>query len=248
MGSTSSKRPNDLSNKNETNFKPLLKRLKVPSKSRKLKFFDSPSRCLKTNKTSNDDWPRKKKKSTTPDETVNELSNPCRPPWTPNPNPEPKPSDRRRSSKATSTTWKSNSDTPTDKPPMLPNKSRSSNLSSRTTSPSSTMLNDDAKTPLNRWLSSNDDPTCSPAKSKNSETPSNKPNEAENWLRPNSTSLTSDLTCSTPRTPLLSTKSENWRPSSNKPRVKLRNPSLNAETLRTKPRKPSLMLLLWPRN
>merc|ERR1712048_258046 len=184
---------------------------------------DCKSRWLKTNKTSNDDWLKRKKKSTTPDETVNELSNPCRPPWTPNPNPEPKLSDKRRSSKATSTTWKSNSDTPTDKPPTLPNKSRSSNLSSRTTSPNSTMLNDDAKTPLNRWLSSNDDPTCSPAKSKNSETVLNKPNEAENWLRPSSTSPTSDPTCSTPRTPLSSTRSENWRLSFSKPRTKLRN-------------------------
>merc|ERR1712157_50879 len=92
----------------------------------------------------------------------------------------------------------------------------------------------DAKTPLNKWLSSNDDPTCSPAKSKNSETLLNKLNEAENWLRPNSTSPTGDPTCSIPRTPLLSTKSENWRPSSNKPRVRSKSPSLNAETLRTK--------------
>merc|ERR1712048_1465318 len=112
----------------------------------------------------------------------------------------------------------------------------------------STMLNDDAKTPLNRWLSSNDDPTYLPVKSKNSETLLNKLNEAENWLKPSSTSPTSDPTCSTPRTPLLSTKSENWRPSSNKPRVKSKNPSLNAETLKIKPRKLSLMLLSWPRN
>merc|ERR1712178_633472 len=69
----------------------------------------------------------------------------------------------------------------------------------------------------------NDDPTCSPVKSKNSETLLNKPNEAENSLKPNSTSLTSDPTFSTPKTPLLSTRNENWRPNSNKPRVKSTN-------------------------
>merc|ERR1711893_140838 len=72
--------------------------------------------------------------------------------------------------------------------------------------------------------------------------------EAENSLKPNSTSPTSDPTFSTPRTPLLSTRNENWRPSSNKPRVKSKNPSPNAEMLRTKPKKPSPMPLLWPKN
>merc|ERR1712066_193085 len=113
--STSWKKPNDLWNKSETNFKLLLKKPKVPSKSKKLKFSDSPSKCPRTNRTSNDDWLRKKKRSTPPDETVSELLNPCKLPWTLNPKPEPKLFDRRRSWKATSTTWKSNSDMPTDK-------------------------------------------------------------------------------------------------------------------------------------
>merc|ERR1712157_505214 len=151
---------------------------------------DSPSRCLNPNKTSNDDSPRKRKRSTTPDETVNELSNPCRPLWTPNPNPELKLSDRRRSSKVTSTTWKSNSDTPTDKPTKPPNRPNFFNLRSKTTSPNTTRLSDETKILVNRWPLSNDDPTSSPVKSKSSETPLNKLNEAENWLRPNSTSPT----------------------------------------------------------
>merc|ERR1712157_266964 len=205
----------------------LLKKLKAPSKLKKLRFFDSPSRCLRTNKTSNDDWLKRKKKSTTPDETVNELSNLCRPPWTLNPNPEP---------------------TPSDKLPMPPNRSRSFNLSSRTTLPNSMMQNDDAKTPLSRWLSSNDDPTCSLVKSKNSETLLNKLNEAENWLRPSSTSPTNDPTCSILKTLLLSTRNENWRLNSNKLKVKSKRPFLNAETLKRKPRRPSLMLLSWLRN
>merc|ERR1712050_604020 len=94
----------------------------------------------------------------------------------------------------------------------------------------------------------NDDPTCSPVKSKNSETPLNKPNEAENSLKPNSTSPTSDPTFSTPRTPLLSTRNENWRPNFNKPKAKSKNPFPNAETPKTKPKKPSPMPLLWPKN
>merc|ERR1712157_374652 len=151
-------------------------------KLKKLRFFDSPSRCLKTNKTSNDDWLRKKKKSTTPDETVNELSNPCRPPWPPNPNPEPKPSDRRRSSRVTSTTWKSNSDTPTDKPTKPQNRPNFSKAQSKTTSPNTTRLNDETKTLANRWPLLNDDLTFLLVKSKSSETLLNKLNEAENWL------------------------------------------------------------------
>merc|ERR1712157_143309 len=226
--STSSKKPSELLSKNETNFRPLLKRLKPPSKPKKPRFSDSPSRCLNLNKTSNDDLPRRKKKSTTPDETVNELLSPCRPLWTLNPNPEPKLSDRRRSSKATSTIWKSNSDTPTDKPTKPPNKPNFFNLRSKITSPNTTRLSDETKILVNRWPLSNDDPTSSPVKSKSSETPLNKLNEAENWLRPNSTSPTNDPTCSSPR-------SENWRPNSNKPRVKLKSASLNAETLRRRP-------------
>merc|ERR1712066_885822 len=35
---------------------------------------------------------------------------------------------------------------------------------------------------------------------------------------------------------------------SNRPRVKSKNPSPNAETLKIKPKKPSLMPLLWPKN
>merc|ERR1712050_282243 len=118
------KKPNDLWNKNETNSRPLLKKLKAPSKSKKLKFSDSPSKCPRTNKTLSDESPRKKKKSTPPDETVSELLNPCKLPWILNPKPEPKLFDRRRSWKATSTTWKSNSDMPTDKPLMPANKSK----------------------------------------------------------------------------------------------------------------------------
>merc|ERR1712178_611420 len=219
------------------------KRLKPPSRPKKPRFFDSPSRCLNLNKTSNDDLLRKKKKSTTPDETVNELSNPCRPLWTPNPNPELKLSDRRRSSKVTSTTWKSNSDTPTDKPTKPPNKPNFFSPKSKTTSPNTTRLNDETKTLVNRWPLSNDDPTSSPVKLKSSETPLNKLNEAKNWLKPNSTSPTNDPTCSTPRTPLSSTRSENWRLSFNKPRVKLKSASLNAETLKRRPRNLLLMLL-----
>merc|ERR1712066_455073 len=115
--------------KNETSFRPLLKKLKAPSKSKKLRFSDSPSKCLRTNKTSSDESLRKKKKSTPPDETVSELSNPCKLPWTLNPKPEPKLFDRRRSSKVTLTTWKSNSDTPTDKLLMPARMSRFSRVS-----------------------------------------------------------------------------------------------------------------------
>merc|ERR1712087_973539 len=87
----------------------------------------------------------------------------------------------------------------------------------------------------------NDDLTCSPVKSKNSETPLNKPNEAENSLKPNLMNPTSDPTFSTPRTPLLSTRNENWRPNFNKLRVKSKNPSPNAETLKKRPRNQLLM-------
>merc|ERR1712066_1185594 len=168
--STNLKRPNDPWNRNETNFKPLLKRLKLPSKPKKPRFFDSPSKCLSPNKTLNDDWLKKKKKSITPDETVSELSNPCRPVWTLNPNLEPKLFDRRRSSKVTSTIWKSNSDTPTDRPLMPANRSKLFKARSKTTSPNSTKLNDEPKTPKNRWPSLNDDPTCSPSQLLGSET------------------------------------------------------------------------------
>merc|ERR1712050_36340 len=172
---------------------------------------------------------------------VSELLNPCRPVWTLNPNPEPKLSDRRRSSKATSTIWKSNSAMPTDRPTKPLNKLRCSRVPSKTTSPNTTKLNDETKTSANRWLSSNDDPTSSLVKSKNSETPWNKPNEAENSLKLNSTSPTSDPTSSTLRTPLLSTKNENLKLNFNKLKVKLKNPSLNAETLKRRPRNPLLM-------
>merc|ERR1712241_255164 len=152
-----------------------------------------------------------------------------------------KPFDRRRSSKVTSTTWKSNSAMPTDKPTKLPNKPRCSKALSRTTSPNTTKLNDETKTSVNKWPSSNDDPTSSPEKSKNSETPSIMPNEAENSLKPNSTSPTSDPTFFTPRIPLLSTRSENLKLNFNKLRVKSKNPSLNAETLKRRPKNPLLM-------
>merc|ERR1711972_295300 len=240
--STNSKKPNEPWNKNETNFKLLSKKLKPLLKPKKPKFFDSPLKCLNPNKTLNDDWLKKKKKSITPDETVNELLNPCRPVWTLNPNLEPKLSDRRRSSKVTSTTWKSNSAMPTDKPTKLLNKPRCSKALSRTTSPNTTKLNDETKTSANRWPSLNDDPTFSPVKSKNSETPSSKPNEVENSLKPNSTSPTSDPTFFTPRTPLSSTRNESSKLNFNKLRVKSKNPSLNAETLKRRPRN----LLLMP--
>merc|ERR1712066_719479 len=116
--STNSKKPNDPWSKNETNYRPLLKKLKAPSKLKKLKFSDSPSKCLRTNKILSDESPRKKRKSTPPDETVSELLNPCKLLWILNLKPEPKPFDRRRSLKVTSTTWKFNSVMPIDRPLM----------------------------------------------------------------------------------------------------------------------------------
>merc|ERR1712046_133251 len=139
------------------------------------------------------------------------------------------------------TIWKSNSAMPTDKPTKPLNRLRPFKAPSKITSPNTTKLNDETKTSANRWLSSNDDLTSSPVKSKNSETPSNKPNEAENSLKPNSTSPTSDPTFSTPRTPLSSTRNENPKLNFNKLKVKSKNPSLNAETLKRKPRNPLLM-------
>merc|ERR1711997_1301078 len=130
---------------------------------------------------------------------------------------------------------------PTDRPTKPPNKLRCFKVPLRTTSPNTTRLNDETKTLVNRWPSLNDDPTSSPVKSKNSETPSNKPNEAENSLKPNSTSPTSDPTFFTPRTPLSSTRNGNSKLNFNKLRVKSKNPSLNAETLKRKPRNPLLM-------
>merc|ERR1711978_445611 len=103
-------------------------------------------------------------------------------------------------------------------------------------SPNTTKLNDETKTSANRWLSLNDDLTSSPVKLKNSETPLNKPNEAENSLKPNSTSPTNDPTFFTPKTPPSSTKNENLKLNFNKLKVKLKNPSLNAETLKRRPR------------
>merc|ERR1712178_620421 len=79
MGSTNSKKPNEPWNKNETNFRPLLKRLKLLSKLKKPRFFDSPLKCPNPNRTLSEDWLKKKKKSITPDETVSELLNPCKP-------------------------------------------------------------------------------------------------------------------------------------------------------------------------
>merc|ERR1712087_1103300 len=153
-----------------------------------------------------------------------------------------KPFDRRRSSKVTSMISKSNSAMPTDRPTKPPNKLRCSRVPSKTTSPNTTKLNDETKILVNRWPLLNDDLTFSPVKSKNSETPLNKPNEAENSLRPNSTSPTNDPTFFTPRTPLSSTRNENSKLNFNKLRVKSKNPSLNAETLKRRPRN----LLLMP--
>merc|ERR1712110_460852 len=243
MGSTSLKRLSELLSKSETSFKQLLKKLKLQLRPKRLRFFDSPLKCPSPNKTWNDDSPRKKKKSITLDETVSELSSLCRPVWTLNPNLELKPFDRRRSSKATSTTSKSSLDTPTDRPTKPPNKLRCFNPLSKTTSPNTTKLNDETKTSVNRWLLSSDDLTSSLEKSKSSETLSSKPSEAENSLRLSSTSPTSDLTCFTPRTPLSSIRNERSRPSSSKPRVKSKSPFLNAETLKKRPRNPLLTLL-----
>merc|ERR1711972_912472 len=159
-----------------------------------------------------------------------------------NPNPELKLSDRRRSSKVTSTTWKSNSAMPTDKPTKLLNKQRCFKVPLKTTSPNTTKLNDETKTLANRWLLSNDDLTFLPVKLKNSEMPSNKLNEAENSLRPNSTSPTSDPIFFTLRTPLSSTRNENSKLNFNKLRVKLKKLSLNAET----PKRRQRNLLLMP--
>jgi hypothetical protein len=78
-------------------------------------------------------------------------------------------------------------------------------------------------------------------KSNNSETLLNKLNEAENSLKPNSTSPTSDLTFFTLKIPLSSTRSENLKLNFNKLRVKLKNPSLNAETLKKRPKNQLLM-------
>merc|ERR1711941_156629 len=102
------KKLNVVLNKNVMNFKPLLKKLKVPLKSKNPRFLDSPSKCLKTNKTLKEEWPRKKKKLITPDATVNALSNPCKPLWILNPKLALKLSAQKRSSKATSTTLKFN--------------------------------------------------------------------------------------------------------------------------------------------
>merc|ERR1712066_903046 len=131
---------------------------------------------------------------------------------------------------------------PIDRPTKPPNKPRPFKVPLKITSPNTTKLNDEMKISANRWLLSNDDLTSSPVKSKNSETPSNKPNEAENSLKLNSTSPTNDPTFFTLRTPLSSTKNENSKLSSNKLRAKLKNPSLSAETLKRRPRN----LLLMP--
>merc|ERR1719186_2039783 len=61
-------------------------------------------------------------------------------------------------------------------------------------------------------------------------------------------SPTNDPTCFTPRTLLLSTRNENSRLNSLKPKVKSKNPSPNAETLKKKLRKLSLTPLLWLKN
>merc|ERR1712066_1091902 len=111
------------------------------------------------------------------------------------------------------------------------------------TSPNTTKLNDEMKISANRWLLSNDDLTSSPVKSKNSETLSNKPNEAENSLKLNSTSPTNDPIFFTLKTLLSSTKNENSKLNFNKLKAKLKSPSLNAETLKKRPKNLSLMPL-----
>merc|ERR1712004_155850 len=95
------------------------------------------------------------------DETVNELLSPCKPVWTLSPNLELKPSGKRRSSKATSTTSKSSLATLTDRPMKLPKLLRHFNPLSKITSLSTTKLNDETKTSVNRWPLLSDDLTSS---------------------------------------------------------------------------------------
>merc|ERR1711990_429543 len=125
--STNSKRPSDLWNKNETNCRLLSKKLNPLSNLKNPRSFDCKSRWLKPSKILIDDSLKRKKKSTTLDETVNELWNLCKPLWTLNPSLELKLSDKRRSWNLTLTIWKSNSVTPTDLLLMPPSNSRPSN-------------------------------------------------------------------------------------------------------------------------
>merc|ERR1711879_834709 len=237
------KKLNVVLNKNVMNFKPLLKRLKVPLKSKNPRFLDSPSKCLKINKTLKEEWPRKKKKLTTPDATVNALSNPCKPLWILNPKLAPKPSAPKRSLKVTSMISKSNLAMLTAMPLMLKNKSKFFNLRLRMLLPNTMMPNANPKMLLNKWLLSNAAPTSCPVKSKNSATVLNKLNAAVNSLKPNSTNPTNVPTFFTPKTLLLSIKSANSKPNFNKLKEKLKNLSLNAATPKRKLRRLSLMLL-----
>merc|ERR1712048_586843 len=67
---------------NETNFKLLLKKLKLLLNLKNLRSSDSKSKLHKLSKTSSDELPKKTKKSTTLDETDNELLNLCKLPST----------------------------------------------------------------------------------------------------------------------------------------------------------------------
>merc|ERR1712066_450126 len=237
------KKPNVLSNKNATNFKRLLKKLKAPSKSKNLRFSDSRSKCLRTNKTSKEDLLKKKKKSTTPDATVNVLLNLCKLLWTLNLKLALKLSALKRSLKVTSTILKFNSAMLTAMLPTHKNKSNFFRVKSKILLLNSMMPNAAVKMSSNKWLSLNAVPTFWLVKSKNSATVLNKLNAAVNSLKPNSTNLMNAPTFSTHKTPLLSIKSANLKQNSNKFKVKLKNLSLNAATPKKKLRRLSLMPL-----
>merc|ERR1712048_1459025 len=99
---------------NETNFKLLLKKLKLLLNLKNLRSSDSKSKLHKLSKTSSDELPKKTKKSTTPDETDNELLNLCKLPSTLKSELVVKQSESRRRWNLTSTTLKFNLDMLTD--------------------------------------------------------------------------------------------------------------------------------------
>merc|ERR1712226_611716 len=112
--STNSKSPREPLMLNVTNFKPLLKKPKLPSNPKKPRFSAFKSKLPKANKTSNAELLRRTKELITPDVTVKELSNLCNPLLTLKSAPVVKPSESRRRWNLTSTILKSNSDTPID--------------------------------------------------------------------------------------------------------------------------------------
>merc|ERR1712131_409189 len=106
--STNSKSQREPSMLNATNFKPPLKKPKLPSNPKKPRFFVSKLKLLKANKTSKEESPRRTKKLTTPDVTVKELLNPCNQLLTLKSVPVVKLSESRRRWNLTSTILKSN--------------------------------------------------------------------------------------------------------------------------------------------